>query len=311
MAASETTNLNCLTRSAPKPRVQYRRYRSSYALLTLAALAFSAWLVWLFYDRTRGTAIPAATEIGRWYGLVGVALFVFLALYGLRRIGYRQRAGSLEFWYRTHLVLGLVALALVGAHSASAFLGAQAAGYGPGPIAALRYAFRSPFLGVLQIGVWGVMATGILQWVLQSTLKQWMIRNESRPTILMELNESRARLLAELQLLTGEDDTKSALASQFKQDALARATQQMALGRMAGVWLFRDVAYWEKQLERTEEVSGLNPEARHLLRELNRVEVLRFYHKLIRFWTTVHLLFTGLVVQMMAWHVYLVSFRPR
>src|SRR5262245_5495563 len=137
-----------------RPEVRSRPARPGYRALSIAVLLLSGLLVWYFLLATRGAPVPAATELGRWYGVIGALLLAFLSLYGLRRFGYSLQAGRLEWWYRAHLALGVLCLALLGCHCASAWLGTPTA-----PGGRWAHGFRSPFLTLLQIGFWGTVLT--------------------------------------------------------------------------------------------------------------------------------------------------------
>jgi hypothetical protein len=312
MAVTDST---VTTPAAVRPQVQRRPARAGYRLLVLLSWLGGAALVAYFVSHTRGAAVPAATYLGRWYGLIGFVLFLFLSLYGLRRVGYRTQVGRLEWWYRAHLMLGVVTLALLGAHCASPFLGASAAGVGTSPGAVLHYAARSPFLITLHVGFWGTLLTGILGWVWQTIVRNWMLKHEYRPAILKELDSTRQTLKRKLYAIAEQDDAREAgLTRVFMKDAMDRSLQNLALRRAMNMWKMRDWKYWEGQVDQAaanKEMPGLRDEARQVLRELNRVEVLRSYHRALRWWTTIHLLFTILGVQMMLWHVWLVSAYPR
>jgi hypothetical protein len=136
-------------------------------------------LLLLFLSRTRGEPVPAASTMGRWYGLAGAVLLLFLTLYGIRRVVFMARLGSLETWYRAHLLLGVLALVLLGCHS----------GFG----------VRSLFLGALQLSFWGSVLTGAVGWGYQTALTRWMVRHEYRPTILRELDATRDALARRLE----------------------------------------------------------------------------------------------------------------
>src|SRR3954447_9814062 len=100
---------------------QARSFRPGYRILialTWAACGATAWWFTRAYlPRYPLQPIPAATPAGRWFGIAGFLLFLFLAFYGLRRTAYRSRLGALPWWYRAHLLLGLVALTLLACHS--------------------------------------------------------------------------------------------------------------------------------------------------------------------------------------------------
>jgi hypothetical protein len=209
--------------------------RIGYRLATLLTWVLIAVLVSYYLQATAGKRMAAATAVGRWYGLLGLLLFFFLAYYGLRRVTYLGRMQSLEWWYRVHLLTGAVALAVLACHCG--------------------IAFRSPFLSALQIGFWGTVLTGAGGWLYQTCMTRWLVRNEPRPAMLVELNEERERLLKEIAAGGGDE-------------ASLRA-------------------------------------------ELEDVDKLRAKHRLLRGWTTVHLLFTLFALQMALWHVWMVGSYPR
>jgi hypothetical protein len=263
------------TGPAPAPRLPARAARAAYGYLGPVTIAACLGLAGVFFARTAGAAVPAATAWGRWYGLAGALLLLFLSVYGIRRLAHRSPMGSLVAWYRLHLLLGTVALTLLGCHSG--------------------FAFRSPFLAVLQLTFWGTVLTGVLGWVYQTALKRWLVRNEYRPAVLKELEARRAALQEKLD------------------PAAAPALASLEAVRRALLWKFPDWSAWESTTDESlaRDATGLSDADREALRELQRTEVLRSYHRLLRGWTTVHLLFTVLAVQMTLWHVATVGLYPR
>lgn len=284
MSASESAATGSLSRRDSYGRPQ----RTGYHGLTVLAWIIVAVLTYYFVRHTAGARVPAATQVGRLYGLVGTVLFVFLAGYGVRRIAYRGQMGALEWWYRAHLLLGLVTLGLLACHSG--------------------FSMRRPFLVLLQLGFWGTLLTGILGWAYQTALKKWMVRHEFRPAVLKDL-EARARELSEglAPPAPGEAD---ALAT----DAARRALLELARRRAGHLWPMQDWSFWDGQVEAVVSdvpTDVLNESARARLRELNRTEVLAQQHRILRGWTTVHLLFTVAAIQLILWHVAMVAGNPR
>ena len=239
---------------APGPKLLKRPRRRAYRLLALMLLAVSGALAVHYFEATEGAPVRAATQLGRIYGLVSAVLFALLSLYGLRRLYYRQRLGSLELWYRAHLVLGTVALAAAGCHAG--------------------FAFRSPFLTLLQIGFWGTVATGIFGWGYQTLLKRWMTRNEFRPTVMTELELAGAQLRRRLARYAAEGGPDhSALEARLLEQAIRGALARMALRRFFHSWRLPGWAFWEREIEAA--TSGgplreLPDEPRRLVAELNR-----------------------------------------
>jgi hypothetical protein len=267
--------------------------RIGYYSLVLASWGVCAWIVGYFVSRTARSPVPAGTQVGRWYGLIGAGLFVLLTLYGLRRIIHRGRLGALQGWYRAHILLGVVALVVTGCHCG--------------------FALRSPLLTALQAGFWGTVLTGLLGWAWQTLLKRSMARHEHRPAVLKELEVSRAELQDRLALMVEAAEPVEGIAY-HTEEVISRAVRETARLRATHLWRMPDWGFWESRLDEAfagKGFSGLPEGAREAIRELNRVEVLRSYHRLLRGWTTLHLLFTALAVQMIAWHVVTVAFYPR
>lgn len=286
MGASESS---AIPGAAVRPEVTSKPTRTGYRVLTLLAWLASGGLIWFYVRATAGAEVPAATQWGRYYGLAGTVLFAFLALYGLRRISYRSRSGTLQFWYRAHLILGLIALVLLGCHSG--------------------FQFRSPFLTALQIGYWGTVGTGVFGWIYQTLIRWWMVRHEYTPSVLSELNASRDRILTRLHTLAVADGATSA---RFTKQDVDRAVRAIAARRGANLWRMPDWNFWDSQVDAASaELTPLSLEARQLIRDLNQVEVLRSYHRFMRGWTLYHLLLTAVAVQMVVWHVITVALYPR
>jgi hypothetical protein len=268
-------------------------------VLAIGTIVMCIVLTAYFLSATSGTHVPAATQIGRWYGLAGALLFTFGALYSVRHPVYRKRAGSLEWWYRAHLVLGSVALVLLGCHS-----GVQV---------------RSGFLALLQIGFWGTVLTGVGGWAWQTALRRWLIRNEWRPLVLKELDRERAELLRRLgpveglgKSVTGEMGVS--VEASTRDRVVKEAQRGLEQLRTGLLWRFPAALAWDGEATRLlgePEMQELTPADRKLLLEWQRVEVQRAYQHLLRGWTHFHLIFTVVGVQLMLWHIWMVAVFPR
>lgn len=309
---------------------QRRGLRISYAawiVLTWAGcIGIATWFLLSYLPRFRTgspafTPTAAETPVGRWFGVVGVALFVVLALYGVRRTAYRSRILPLPWWYRSHLLLGILALTLLGLHSG--------------------FAIRSPFLGLLQVAFWASVLSGILGWAYTAAIKRWLLRHEWRPAVWTELASTRGLLVERLQTALnggspdsgGKDERKKgeeedpavrAAAEQAHRVALENAarrtgevTGRLTAVRRANLWRFPTWEFWDSEVARALEnggtAGGHGPHNSHLpfeaLRhatELNRVEVLRSYHRILRGWTTIHLILAVIALQLVIWHVWVV-----
>ena len=96
---------------APVTRRPRRLTRINSALLgyaTLMALIVMGWTL-----RTRQWINPES-GIGYWLGIVGASLMLALLLYPLRkRFRFMQRLGATRYWFRMHMVFGLVGPLLI------------------------------------------------------------------------------------------------------------------------------------------------------------------------------------------------------
>jgi len=281
----ETTPTVTTGAHAPAPRPFPRQQRPGYRLLTALTLAGCLVLVAAFVAATAGSKVPAATMVGRWYGIAGALLFLFGALYNLRHQVYRLRMGSLEWWYRAHLVLGAVAIAVLGCHSG--------------------FAMRSGFLAALQVGFWGTVVTGALGWLWQTGFKRWLQGNEWRPLIRTELEREHVALLKRMEVPADELGERAT--------AILAARRRLSQLRSTQLWRFPPTTEWDRSAAAALEASqpAVSPEDRDQLLELNRLEVQRSYHRALRGWTTVHLLVTVVGVQLVAWHIWMVAIHPR
>ncbi len=100
----------------PLPAARPKR-ASSFALPAVFAIALAAALVAGWLTRDEEYLVPAS-GVGYWLGVAGAAMMLLLLLYPLRkRVRFGGWAGSVAFWFRLHMVLGLVGPALVLFHA--------------------------------------------------------------------------------------------------------------------------------------------------------------------------------------------------
>jgi hypothetical protein len=246
-------------------------------------LALALGLILFYLRATAGWSPRAATPLGRWYGGIGAGLMLVLGLYWARRGQYRSRLGSLELWYRAHLWLGVIALALLGAHSG--------------------FACRGIFLTTLQCFFWGAMLTGLIGWLFQTWLKARLARYEGRPLVLAQIATEREAAVTAL----------ASLVPSAKEADLLHARRRLAALRRRHLWRFPSWATWEAMVA----AQGGHALANHLnamdpadaacalgaLERLNRLEVLASYHRWLRGWTTLHLALALGVLQLAVWHI--------
>jgi hypothetical protein len=111
-------------RHPPRSRVQtkpdFERYRSrpsanlvsiAFAIVVLVVIAIG----WLNRDED---SLTPENGLGYWLGIAGASLMLLLLLYPLRKRMRSLRAlGTVTLWFRTHMVLGIVAPVLILFHS--------------------------------------------------------------------------------------------------------------------------------------------------------------------------------------------------
>jgi hypothetical protein len=220
-----------------------------------------------------------------------------LALYSARHAAYRRRVGSLELWYRTHLWLGVLALALLGAHCG--------------------FHCRGLFLTLMQVFFWGAMVTGLLGWLLQTWVKRALLRHEDRPLVMKQIVKERD---AVIEVVTQRVAVAiPGLGERNDPEGAARREVQTALGairaiRRRNLWRFPSPGTWKKLVQYhgrpilAHRLDSLAPaESAAILAEIariNQLEVSASYHRWLRGWTTFHLALTLGLAQLILWHIY-------
>lgn len=269
------------------PRTRSRRPPWPIWLGTTITFALSLAAALWYWHATDGFTPRAATPVGRWYGGVGAGLMALLTLYVVRRRCYRRRMGSLEVWYRAHLWVGVLALALVGVHCG--------------------FRTRGLFLSFMQIAFWGSVGSGMVGWLLQSRLKEALRRYEPRPSVMTEIARGIAAARGALASLLPTVETGE-LASLFR---------RLAAVRRRHLWRFPTWPAWDAMAT----AQGGHALSRHLncldpadtttvleaVVRVNHIEVLASYHRWLRAWTTIHLALALAAVQLVAWHIYLTT----
>jgi len=98
----------------------FSQYRAR-PLANVVPVAFSIavvvilWLGWLNRD---DSGLTPESGLGYWLGIVGSSFMVLLLLYPLRkRIQFLRVVGTVGFWFRTHMILGVCGPVLILLHS--------------------------------------------------------------------------------------------------------------------------------------------------------------------------------------------------
>jgi len=99
-------------------RLAHRRARPLARLVPVAfAVALAAALVAGWMNRDEEYLVPGS-GIGYWLGIAGASMMLLLLLYPLRkRLRAGRVIGSVAFWFRLHMIFGLVGPTLVVFHS--------------------------------------------------------------------------------------------------------------------------------------------------------------------------------------------------
>jgi len=107
-----------VTRTQTKEVVSQYRVRLSERIVPLlfgCAIAGILWIGWL--NRESGGLTPES-GVGYWLGIAGGSLMLLLLLYPLRkRIRALRAIGGVVFWFRAHMILGVVGPVLVILHT--------------------------------------------------------------------------------------------------------------------------------------------------------------------------------------------------
>lgn len=107
--------------SATVRAIPFARARGSGRVLRVATLAgylFVCASIGLMWSVREQNLIRAEDGAGYWLGIVGATLMLLLLVYPLRkRVRALARLGSVRFWFRTHMIFGVLGPLLVLFHS--------------------------------------------------------------------------------------------------------------------------------------------------------------------------------------------------
>lgn len=107
---------------APKPtgtKAEFSQYRAHLRrkvvpLLFSSAVVVVLWLGWLNRD---DNGLTPESGIGYWLGIAGGSLMLLLLLYPLRKRVKLRALGTVGFWFRAHMILGVLGPVLVLLHA--------------------------------------------------------------------------------------------------------------------------------------------------------------------------------------------------
>ena len=247
--------------------------------------------VWATRTFTQDIPLSAGAWLTmRWLtGLTGLASIVWVMAYPARKQVYRRRAGALRYWMLSHIYLGVLAGVLLLVHG-----GASSGGL---------------LTTLLMISFDLVIATGLFGAACYIIVPRFMTRIEREPLLIEDLEARREELRAELVRAT----------DQTANPALHELIQRKVRRRFLGLgYLFR-------QYLRKEDLQSMLAEARAEFRDaaanmsrnddarlaeavenaatLRRVDALCYLHYLLKLWVAPHVLFTSLMLVLMAIHI--------
>jgi hypothetical protein len=111
---------NRTSAAAPRPRTrtkaEFAHYRTS-PWRSLASVAFSIAIIvilWIGWRNRDDNGLTPESGIGYWLGIAGSSLMLALLIYPLRkRMPALRAVGSVPFWFRAHMILGVFGCVLV------------------------------------------------------------------------------------------------------------------------------------------------------------------------------------------------------
>ena len=139
----------------------HRPWLVLFAMLTLVATALYWW-----YAATWPGGPAGRTWPGMLFGVAGTALMVFAGLLSARKKTLRLRMGTLSWWLKGHIWLGLLSVPLIFFHAAFRWGGA------------LEFLLMIVFLAVIVSGLLGVALQNILPRLMKTQLDSEVIPDQ-------------------------------------------------------------------------------------------------------------------------------------
>lgn len=257
----------------------------------LIVIAFGGLSVWATYEFSQDIALSPGTWVTmRWLtGLTGLASIAWVMAYPFRKKVYRRRAGALRYWMLSHIYLGILAGILLLVHG-----GASTGGL---------------LTTCLMISFDMVIFTGIFGAACYVIVPRFMTRIEREPLLLEDLEARREELRAELVMAAEQADNPE----------LKKLIEQKIRRRFLGLsYLFRQYLRKEnlpamlasarqefsivgEEVSRTDDLRLM--EAVENAATLRRVDALCYLHRMLKLWVAPHVLFTSLMLVLMAVHI--------
>ncbi len=267
------------------------RANAFHMLLGTAIIALGAAAVWGTMRFSQDVALVSGSWLTmRWLtGLVGLASIIWVMLYPIRKQVYRRRAGALRYWMISHIYIGVLAGVLLLVHG-----GTRSGGL---------------LTTLLMIAFDLVIASGLFGAVCYIIVPRFMTRIEREPLLVEDLEARRDELRGELAKAAA-DATDVKLKDVIENKVRRRF---LSLGYLFRQYLrkedlptmlasarqeFRDIADGMSRLDEAKLMEAVENAA-----TLRRVDALVYLHQLLKLWLAPHVLFTALMLVLMAIHI--------
>lgn len=257
----------------------------------LLIVAFGGAAGYATYRFSQDMALSPGTWVTmRWLtGLTGLGAILWVMLYPFRRKVYRRRAGALRYWMLSHIYLGVIAGILLLIHG-----GTSSGGL-------LTTCLMVSFDMVIFSGLFGAAVYAIVP--------RLMIKIEREPLLLEDLEARREELRAELVKAseqTENPELKRLIERKVRRQFLGliylfrQYFKQEDLPTMlaAARARFRSAAEGMSRVDDTRLMEAVENAA-----TLRRVDALIYMHQLLKLWLPPHVLFTALMLILMAVHI--------
>ncbi len=233
---------------------------------------------------------PGTWVTARWLtGIAGLAGIVWVMAYPMRKQVYRRRAGALRYWMLSHIYIGVLAGVVLLVHG-----GTNSGGL---------------LTSLLLISFDLVIASGLFGAACYIIVPRFMTKIEREPLLVEDLEARREELRSDLVRAT--DQTTNAELKQLIQKKVRRR--------------FLGLGYLLRQYFKQEDLKTMLAEARQEFRSaaesmsrtddarlmeavenaatLRRVDALCYLHQLLKLWVAPHVLFTSVMLVLMAIHI--------
>ena len=262
-----------------------------HILGTLIVVIFGGLAVWATYKFSQDIALSPGTWVTmRWLtGLTGLASIAWVMAYPFRKKVYRRRAGALRYWMLSHIYLGILAGILLLVHG-----GASSGGL-------LTTCLMISFDMVIFSGIFGAACYVIVP--------RFMTRIEREPLLVEDLEARREELRAEL-ILAAEQTENPELKVLIERKVRRRF---LSLGYLLRQYIRKEdlpemLASARQEFSTSAEGMSRNEDARLMeavenAATLRRVDALLYLHRLLKLWVAPHVLFTSLMLILMAVHI--------